>query len=348
MTSLLLLIILLCTILSMIEDYIGKYRKYIYVFIGFILMITAGLREVGFDRDSENYEHYFLHCNDALMGAFVEFSFLWLSRLVQLFSYNVHFVFLLYAILGISTKFYALSKLSKYWFLPVTILLGNYFLLQDMTQIRVSIVTGLILLSIIPLSKGQKKIGFTIILLCCFFHYSSIALFPLLFLNNKELTKKWIYLLYSIVPIGYIICLANINILTDIPIPYISDKVLYYQELHDRAIKGDEINVFNVVFLVKVFIYLYCIYFYETIKYYNKYISIQLKIMGVSIFSYLVLSFLPVIAIRIGELYGIVDILVYTSIVYTIRPLWLSKLTVCSIGIIQFLINIYFIGLFSK
>ena len=47
------LLLFVCA-LSLIEDRLQKYNQVIYISLGVILVLFAGLREVGFDRDSEN------------------------------------------------------------------------------------------------------------------------------------------------------------------------------------------------------------------------------------------------------------------------------------------------------
>lgn len=49
-------IFIVVVILSYIEDYLGKYKLPLYLLIGFTLILLAGLREVGIDPDSQNYE----------------------------------------------------------------------------------------------------------------------------------------------------------------------------------------------------------------------------------------------------------------------------------------------------
>lgn len=311
------------------------------------MIFTAGLREVGFDRDSPNYEYFFYNTDDQLVKISVEFTFLWLSKILYNFSSDVHIIFMFYAFVGISLKMFALKKLSHLWFLPMIIYLGNYFLLQELTQIRASVVTSILLLTIIPLAEGKKLVVFLMIAACCTIHYSSFSLFPILFLNNKDMDTKQRILWASLVPIGYVCCFAGINILAEIPIPYISEKIEMYQELRDKGIKGDEINVFNIVILVKVISYLYLIYFYDTIRAFNPYSSLIIKYMGASLFSYLIFSPLPVLAVRISELYGVVDIMAYSFIFYTIRPVWLGRIVVCIIGLALYSINMFYSELFN-
>ena len=114
-----------------------------------------------------------------------------------------------------------------------------------------------------------------------------------------------------------------------------------YQDLKDQGF-FDEINVFNLVFLVNIAIYLYLLYMYDIIKEHSPYLSIILKMMGLSVFCFVALSSLPVLAFRVSELYGIVEIVLFTNIYYTIRPAWLSKSVVMAIGVVLFCINVFY------
>lgn len=86
---------------------------------------------------------------------------------------------------------------------------------------------------------------------------------------------------------------------------------------------------------------------YDTVNKFDKYFNILLKIFGISIFSFLFFADLPVFAHRISELYGIVVILLFADIHYTIRQDILSRVIVCLIGIAYFSINIFYAKLFN-
>lgn len=342
MITLLIAIIIITAIFAIFEEYLEPYKKYIYAALAIILIATATFRPVGFDNDSTNYEYFFTHNDDKSLTFAVEFSFLQISRILRFFVDNVHIIFLFYAILGVSLKFEAIRRLSPILFLPVVIYLGNYFILHEMTQIRAGVASGLLLLSIPYLAERKWKQTLTCWFIALFFHYSSAALFLLVFLNNKDISNKWKIILASIIPIGYILYFLGVNVITTLPIPYIGNKIEAYQDLKAKGIIGDEINVFNAVFLVKEAIFLYLLYMYDTVKQFNKYLPLMLRIMALSIFSFLIFAPLPVLAFRISELYGIVDIILFTNIYYTIRPSILSKIIVCIIGFSLFAINVFY------
>lgn len=334
-------ILLFVCILSLLEDRIQKYNYNIYIIITITLIFISGFREVGVDRDSNNYEYYFSHYDDPTLELSVELSFRLLSNLFYNLFHDVHSIFLFYAFIGITLKMYAFRQLSTSFFLPVAIYLGYYYILHDLTQIRAAIVSGLILCIIPLLYNGQRKAALALITIGCFFHYSTVSILPAIFLNKREMDirERWIWA--AIIPIGYLTYFSHFNIFTQIYIPYITDKIEIYETLRDKGLVADEINVFNLVFIVKCLIYLYVLYFYDTIKQTCKYLPIILRFMGISIFVYLFFAQLPVLSFRIGELYGIVEILIFTYIVYTIRPHWLGSLITCFIAISLFIIYIF-------
>lgn len=328
--------------ISLVEERIIKYKYWLYIAVGVIFIILAGTRPVGFDNDSEHYEIYYNNFAAGYIAEYVEPSFLILSDIFNHITSDVHILFFFYAILGVSLKMHAIKKLSPIWFAPLLIYFGNFYVLHEMTQIRAGIVSGIFLCTIPLIAEGKKKIAAFLILISMFFHASALSLLPAIFLNNKGLDKKWRIIWGCLLPLGYIIYFFGGNHLGDIPIPYIGDKLASYQELRDKGIIGSNINVFNAVFLVKCFAYIYLLFFYDTVIKFNKYFPILIKTMGISILLFLSLAFMPVLAFRISELYGIVEIVVLSCIFYTINPSWLGKTVVAIIGMATFLINAFY------
>lgn len=342
MIYILLSVFFLTFIASLFEERTKRYNKAIYISIGVILFLCAGFKEIGFDNDSENYEFFYNHYDDPYVQMAVEYSYLFLSQLFNSLTDDAHIMFILYSGAGILLKMTAMKRLSELWFLPLLVYMGNYYILHDMTQIRACVVSGIFMMAIIPLAENRKGLTALLLLLGCVFHYSTLALFPVLFLSNKDMSKRTRLMWSLLVPLGYLLCFANINLLTEIPIPYIGDKLAAYQELSERGIKGSDINIFNAVFVVTWFTYIYILYFYDTVIKHNKYLPLMLRLTGLSVFSFLALSFLPVLSFRISELYGIAEIFIFANIYYTIKPGWLAKSVVAIVGIALFCINAFY------
>lgn len=347
MIGILLIVFFLVFVAALLEERMESQRLYALVFIGVVLVLCAGLKEVGFDNDSENYDYAFSHPDDPYLLITMEYSFLLISQLVGALTSDVHVMFFLYAGVGITLKLLAIRRLSELWFLPILVYLGNYFLIHDLTQIRACVVSGLLLLAIKPWAEGRKGQAALLLLVGSLFHYSTLVLFPALFLGNGEMSKRERIAWAMVVPLGYLIYFSHINPLTTISIPYIGEKLEIYQDLNEKGIMGDQINVFNAVFLTTWAAYLYILLFYDSIKEHNKYLPLMIKLTGISIFSFIALSFLPVLAFRVSELFGIVEIVLISTIAYTIKPTMLGRAIVALYGLAVFCINVFYNEIFT-
>ena len=183
-----LFILTLIVLLAFLERYMGREKLLIYYALCIVLVLTAALRPIGFDPDSEAYEQTFRHLANASDDMLIEYSFVLICNALRPFADDVHLVFLFYALISVPLKFYAIQRLSPWLFLPLVIYFGNYFLLHDYIQMRASVASGFFLLSIKPLSEGRRWNAALYFLIAMLFHYSFAALFVLLFLNNKPLT----------------------------------------------------------------------------------------------------------------------------------------------------------------
>ncbi|WP_051220136.1 EpsG family protein [Prevotella sp. AGR2160] len=331
-------------VLFLLEDYLGPYKLPIYLVLVLIFILVAGFKDMDSVNDAYNYEFIFEHYDDPILAKGVEFSYLWISKIFYHWFHDVRSIFLFYAILGVSLKFIAFRKLSPIIFLPVLFYLSNYYLLHDLTQIRAAVASGFFLFSIYYLDR-DKKIAFLLILCALFFHYSSAALIPLLVLKNSNIEGRKRYLWASIIPIGYILYFLHLNLLSFIPIPYLANKIEAYQSLAEKGIVGNEINVFNLVFLVRILIFYFNLYFLDTIKIFNQRTPLLLKIDAFSLFSFPALATIPAIAFRITELLGIVEILLMSNILYTIKQRSIANGVVIFAAFTLLMINVFYLHL---
>ena len=335
------IILTITAIIATFEESLKSYRIYIYTLLGIILIGLAATRPIGIDKDSENYEEAYKNYDAPAIEKTVEFSYLWIAQILNNFSDDVHTIFFLFAVISISLKLYAISKLSPIWFSSVAIYLSNYYILHELTQIRAGVAAALFMIAIYCISERQRGKAFVLISVATFFHYSSVVLFPLLFLSKEKMSEIWKYTWALLIPIGYLLHFMHIGI-TTLPIPYVANKMDIYTELRDRGIMGDEvINVFNAVFVLKVIAFYFLMYFEETIYHYNKSFSFMLRLYSISLFSFIFLADMPVFAFRISEIFGIVEIILFSNIYFTLKPAYLSKLIIILIGYFFFLFNIF-------
>ena len=323
------------TILAFLERYMGEFRKPAYFFLGAMLILVAGLREIGIDPDSANYEYNFLYYDSASsVNDSVEFSFLWFSAILNVFTDDVHVLFLLYAFLGLVFKFIAFRQLNDLWFLSVVTYISYYFIAHEMMQIRTGVMSGLFLMAIYQQVQGKKITAMLLILFGAFFHYSAIALLPLLLLSSDYMTKKARIIWALAIPLSYVIYFLGIEVFMSLDIPYIGNKLSTYQKGTEKGIVDAYVNVFRPLHLFSIALIAYILYFYDIIFKYNKNISLMLKIAIIGVCAYETLAFLPVLAQRINQLFLVVTIPLYVSIYYTLRPKWAALLFVTLISFV--------------
>ena len=304
------------------EDKQDAYTRGIFVTVVFVLCSFVAFRPIGSDLDS--YSYSMLYHN--LREEFIEVSFAWIVFFIQHTFDDVRWLFIIYALLSVPLHAAAIRKLSPEVLLSVLLWLSHYFLIQDFTQIRVAVASGFMLVGLPYLIEGKRWKFLLFLLMALFFHYSSAAFLPLLFFGNKKLKLKGKLFMGGLIVFAYALYFAKVNLLTTIPIPYFQNKLDSYQELRDAGILGDNINVFNVVFLLRLVVFYYSLVKYEFIVKRHPAFTLLIKVYTLSLFSYVGLSVIPTIAGRMSELYGFVEVAMYPMLVCTIQPKFMGRL----------------------
>lgn len=328
----------LCSIVSLYPVHRYKVNIFIYLFVGFLLMLAASFREGWAD-----YETYIDYYNGIVAGQeiIVEISYVWISKLVYILYDDIILLFIIYAVLGVSLKLVAISKLSEFWFLSLIFYISYYFIVQDLIQIRAAVATGFLLLCIIPMYT-RKLIPFIFFFLCAFlFHYSAIAILPLWFLSK---TKCNTFFWACLIPASYVVFLLGINVVIGlIPIPAIQEKILVYQSLQELG-KHNDINVFNIKYLLKVVLFYLFLWKSDLLIQHNKYTHLLIKIYGISLFVFPLFASLPILSYRLNELYGIVEIILFPLLILIAKPRGIAKPIVIVLGISFFLMYVHLIS----
>jgi len=335
MGYLIFLILVITIILAFLQDYLKQYRAILYCLLALILILTAGFREIGVDPDSTNYEYTYLNCYSDKALDNVEYSYIFLSQLLNFFTKDAHAIFLLYAILGVSTKFLALRKLSDLYFIPIIVYIGYYFTVHECMQIRTGVLSGLFLFVVKYLGDGDRKKALICLLAGLVFHYSALLILPFFLVKNKPIGKKGKIFWSAIIPAAYVIALMGVSfMLNTFEIPYIGSKVAAYQSAQEKGVIISSINIFSPRDLMSICIYYYLLIFYDTLATCNKYFPLMMKFFGVGLFVYVSMSFFPVLAQRTYMLLSTVTIVLISNIYYTIKQKWAGLLLVACISLL--------------
>lgn len=315
----------------------ANYFNILYWFTGFLLIVYTAFRDGDAVADYHEYIRYYENYEDTL----VEPTYWFISYLVHNTFDSPIFVFIIYALLGISLKFVAIKQLSKLVFLSVLIYISYFFILHELTQIRAGVASGMLLLCIKPLYERNLRLFLLYAFIATLFHVSAIIIFLFWFLDPFRLNRKLYALL---VPIAYIVYFLNVNLVYIIPIPYIKEKIDIYQAL----IEDQNINVFNWVYLVRCLILYYFLYFFSKLEQCNKYAILLIKLFAISLCSFTLFASMPVLGFRISELIGIVEVILLPFIYYTISPRKISKVLILIIVFVFSYVQIFHGSLIAR
>jgi hypothetical protein len=277
---------------------------------------------------------------------FIEISFVLIVKLSNyLISGNIILMFFIYALLAIIIKSYAIIKLSNFCFYSLVVYVSNYYILQEMIQIRAGIATGFILISIIPLYNRNLTTFLLCIATAFFFHYSSLIFISLWFLKND---KYNVYFYFPLILFAYFSTYTGIDPITlfikVLPSDIVNLKSDYFER--DRA-DNLKINVFGIFILTRIIILFYFVYFCDLIKFRNKYFIILLKCYTLGVISYIEFARYPEIAVRLSYILMATEIIIIPSMIYTFKEKNAARLLVVTYSFFVLLFNIYFTSYFK-
>lgn len=330
-------ILILLYILCAVAALYGYSSKRFYVAVGVVLVVIAAIRPEGMDRDYSEYVSHFNNYDTIVMLEPTFKAIAWFAH--SFLGSNQLFLFAIYATLGVGLKLIAIRELSNVALLSVAIYISQFFILHEMTQIRAGVASALLLLTIKPLYERNWR-RFLLLALCATaFHFSGVILFALWFIAPNRRLK--IYMLF--IPMAIALSLLGVDILGLIPIPYLSAKIELYQNIREYTDSiHNQINLFNSIYLLRIG--LCCLLFWAapTLSKHNRYYTLLLKIYTLSLAALPLFAPLPVVAYRVYELLGVVEIILIPTLVDLIRPKKFAYLTVVGYGFCQLLLSIFY------
>jgi hypothetical protein len=315
-------------------------QQYTFWFCLVLLTFISGFRPSECCSDYSTYVDYYDNIDT---HSFIELepTFFLISSISKVIFNSSIGVFLIYAVIGVLSKGFAIKKLSSLYLLSLIIYSSTFFLLHEMTQIRVGIASSILLLSIPSIYERKKYIFLFFILLGTLFHYSFLIFGLFYFVQPKTLNP---YLYLGLIAFGFISYLLGINIVsmaTLIPIEFISSKLIAYNKLLEMGV-DTKINVFNILVIFRICFLLVLLWKNKFLYEKNKYALVLIKIYAFSIFLFTFLSTLPVLAFRIRELLGIVEIILLPFLIYLIKEKHIAFIIFLSIGLMLMSIDIWY------
>ena len=337
--AILLFLLLLTAAFSFLVDERPMVRWVVFTTLVVVLTLMAGLRPIGIDKDSWQYYAYYLGKFDDM----VEYSFILISDIVRVAFGDVRGVFFIYALIAIPLKCYVFTKLSNEIFLLLGVYMSNFLILHDMTQIRVGAAMAFIFLGFYYLTQGRRWPCFFLILIATAFRVSAVLMLAILIFRNVEL-RSWHRIVLALIPfLALTSVFFDVNVSTLIPIEFIQSKLEVYEDLKEKGlVEAEKINIFNAAIMLKIAVYYFLLWKYDVVKQYCPYLTLLLKIFALSYVCLGVFNFLAVLACRINELFGFVEILMVPLIIHAISPKYVARvlLLIYMVGI--FLLNVMY------
>lgn len=336
----LVLLFITCLCLSLVEERLSdRDKKILYILLGGIMILIAGMREVGSTPDTLEYEEMYYSKDNTLMALLREPSFDIISSILHAFSLGINGLFFAYAFLSIPIHLSALWKLSKMPFLTLTLYISYYYMMHDMVQIRCAVASGLFLWAVYFYVEHKKLYTLLFILLGTFFHYSAIAGLAIFLLGNGF--PKWQrYILYAIVPIGIVVYFTHFDIFSLIPDEWGGLKLMKYRTMREKGM-DDELAGWkfeiNILIWMRIVLYYCCIYYHDYLVKHFKYTTIAIKLQGLGFcFLFFVNALSQVVGNRMNDYFSVASILLWTASVYAFVPMIIGKIVNNIISIVRF------------
>ncbi len=338
--ALLFAILAVIAVLAFFEDEEMQSRGWLLMALAIVLTLYVAFRPEGIDKDYNAYLGYFRN-STGVSASLTEPTFKMINGIARALQAPI-LLFVIYAFLAVPLKIYAIKRLSPYWYLSIMLWVTHLFIIQEMTQIRVAVASGVFLFALPFLAEGKKMKYLLLAVVALFFHYSALVLLPLAIFGNKDLSRFFRCILVVVPILIYAFPFAGMDLLKLIPIPLLQQKLQMYEELkiYEGGMWAD-INIYNALALIRLATYYILLWKYDYLKDKYPYMPILLKVFCYSICMYVGLSFLPPVAMRIEELIAIIDCVTFPFLAVLLRPHWLGRLLVVLYAICVLVANIF-------
>ncbi len=286
-----------------------NFDKNLYLVLLVISIIIATVISSGFSRDSVGYNAYIVQYGETNWSELtkelfnLEGMFVLLSKVIYKSGLDFIFLFLVYASISLSVKFYLIYKHSKDVVLSLSFFTSYYFILQDSTQIRFSIAVAFSYLGLHFLAANKKVLFSLIVVFSSVMFHTAISIFIIMLLFKS---KKSIYWILGMLVVSILLYPVNINFLLLDAVK----NIVYYLDLERvkilyRVMVQPSSDIFLSMFARPAVLSYICaaVLFHYRDKFsafeklcYNSFIF--------SIFCYILLKDIPDLQVRLRDLFG--------------------------------------------
>ena len=292
-------------------NYKKKFKAEYYIFfffIVFLLIVTAGIRTVGFDYENYSEIYNIVRISNYFENG-IEYGFAFIISVFNIIDLPFFSFTIFVALISISLKSFFFNKYSPYPFISLLIYFSITFLISDMGQMRNGLALAIALWAFDDLFEERKKLFFFKIFCAFLIHSSAIIVFPAYFLLKKKNFK----------PLNMAIVLMFLfyfvfNDVKDI-ILFVAEKVNFSQ-LQSRValyvLGGDDIAPLglNLSLFLRIFVFLIMLYFYDIGKERYKNYEYLLRLYFYGICLYMIFNSVNEFAFRFSNYFKILECII--------------------------------------
>lgn len=329
---------------SLFTDRIPRRILQIFMFIIVVSMVLIAATKPGTSTDYDNYYRMFIGYDDPKYELTTEPTYLYISQIILSFGGSLRVLMWVYAFLSIPLKMYFTRMLSSYdvFFAGLPVYLSFFFTLHDCEQIRIAAALSFVMICFYMRCKGMIWQCVPIMVIAVLFHYSSAAMIiPVFFTPLRHLGVIFRYVLLSVVLLGVVLWILQIDIVAVIPIPALQAKLALYEM---TIAKGEhpEQKAISVFVIIRFFILIYTLYFYETVVKHVKGVNFLIVNQCLALFFWFALRSMSVFAVRVAEMFEMTDFILWGVLPLTIRPMWVGKVIVFVVALLFFIQGIIY------
>lgn len=310
-----------------------------------ILCISACILFINFSRDVENYRSLFTYLSEISIFNLVWIEPFWLFYFhysSKIFDFN--FAASIIIVITVAIKSFVIFKLSSSYIYSILIYSSWFFILQDATQIRVSLSLVPLIFSAYNLSYGRNKKSIVFLITATMIHYSAGSFLIVYFSHwlYMKLNKYITFSSYLILMMAISLILGSIGLAK---IVFVVSDVISIPKAQDYLNQASPVSIFSPKV---VFTFLFFLFFLINLKRFKfdhfEFLCLHIYTLGLCF--YFSFAELGVVAVRLSELCFFFLIFLAPSAVRAIKQIHLSQLILFFLVLCFLFYYILYIGMF--
>jgi len=332
----------------------NKNLKFIMLIIAsLILILFAGLREVGVGTDDFNYYNIF---NDipSLTEIFFEntqfhfddyhkeYGYIFINIFIKNFTTNYTVLFILIAFIAVGLNTYNYKKYSSFIFLSLLLYFVHTYLYRDLNQIRAGVATAIGLFTITQIHKKEHLKFFFTLFIASLFHIAVLSLMLPYIISFFKIDRNRGILIFIIGVFFGVIGISSI-IINFLP----SELGSAAQSLNNYAqsqTNSRDLGMFNITNIKSLFIFILLLIFYTKLENKVKYFNILFLFYALAVSWRFAFSDFAILSGRIATFFEIVEVILIPSFLLILRQKILGSFLIILYAFLILYLNVYTTG----